>query len=68
MTTKRTRQHPAVAVSNQSWKLVRTFCSELALSHATRKRLAIEPSDEGTTDELMALLLGPRAKKSGDGL
>lgn len=64
----RMKKHPAVAVSNQSWKLVRAFCSELALSLAARRRMAIEPSESGATDELMQLLLKPRARKSGDGI
>jgi len=58
------RTHPAVKVSNASWRNVRAFCSEFGLSPVSRTRLAIEKSDTSDKD-LLSLLTQPRAKSAG---
>jgi P27 family predicted phage terminase small subunit len=56
------KPHPAVRQGNQSWALMRAFCSEFGLSPVSRMRLAIEKDDDGEVD-LMELLTQPRAKR-----
>jgi P27 family predicted phage terminase small subunit len=55
----RKKKHPAVAVSNAAWALVKGFCSEFGLSPVSRTRLAIERKDDGERN-LHDLLSGPR--------
>lgn len=58
----RTQANPAVTISNNSWRLVRSFCSEFGLSPVSRQRLTIE-TPEKETDDLMALLSKPRERR-----
>ena len=58
----RMKKHPAVAVSNSSWRMVKAFCSDLGLSLVTRQQLAIQAHDAGG-DDLMELLSKPRPPK-----
>lgn len=55
------KNHPAVAVSNASWKQLKAFCSEFGLSPVSRTRLTLEkPSGD---KDLLAMLSAPRAPK-----
>jgi P27 family predicted phage terminase small subunit len=54
--------HPAVRQMNQSWALMKSFCSEFGLSPASRLRLVIENQDDGEAD-LLELLGRPREKR-----
>jgi P27 family predicted phage terminase small subunit len=54
--------HPAVAQMNAALNLMRAFCSEFALSPASRSRIATETADDGE-DELMEILSRPRERK-----
>jgi P27 family predicted phage terminase small subunit len=56
------KKHPAVSVSNVSWRRVRSFCAELGLSLISRTRLSIEAPTLGR-ESLMELLLKPRPAK-----
>ena len=56
---ERLRSSPAIAVSNASWKQVRSFCSDFGLSPVSRTRLTIEKPDNGEK-ELMKMLSAPR--------
>jgi P27 family predicted phage terminase small subunit len=56
------KANPAIAISNKSWKLVHTFCSEFGLSPVSRTRLTIEKGG-GEKDELLELLSRPRESK-----
>lgn len=56
------KSHPAVAISNSSWRNVRAFCSEFGLSPVSRTRLTLEKA-ENPTDDLLKLLSQPRVKK-----
>jgi P27 family predicted phage terminase small subunit len=58
----KSKSHPALAVSNSSWRPVRAFCSEFGLSPVSRTRLTLEKPDTSEA-ELMAILAGPREKK-----
>ena len=53
------RAHPAVAMGNDAWTLLRSFCSEFGLSPVSRTRLSIDRKDTGE-DDLMKLLMQPR--------
>ena len=55
----KSRTNQAIAVSNASWKQVRSFCSDFGLSPVSRTRLTIEKPDNGEKD-LMKLLSAPR--------
>jgi P27 family predicted phage terminase small subunit len=54
----RIKKHPAVEISNRSWLLVKSFCSEFGLSPVSRVRLAVQVKEE--EDDLAALLAAPR--------
>ena len=56
------KSHPAVAISNCSWRNVRSFCSEFGLSPVSRTRLTLEKSDSSGVD-LFAILSRPRERK-----
>lgn len=58
----KTKAHPAVSISNQAWRQVRSFCSEFGLSPVSRTRLKIEKKDAEGMD-LARLLSAPREKK-----
>jgi P27 family predicted phage terminase small subunit len=60
------RPHPAVAMGNDAWCLLRSFCSEFGLSPISRTRLSIERADNGE-DDLMKVLLQPRPQKPETG-
>jgi P27 family predicted phage terminase small subunit len=60
------RPHPAVSMGNDAWTLLRSFCSEFGLSPVSRTRLSIDPADT-TEDDLMKVLMQPRAAKSTNG-
>jgi P27 family predicted phage terminase small subunit len=57
-TLTRIKKHPAVAVSNTSWLIVRSFCSEFGLSPAARMRLQVAPRSKSVGD-VDAVLDGP---------
>jgi P27 family predicted phage terminase small subunit len=63
----RIKKHPAVAVSNSSWRLVKAFCSDLGLPLASRSQLSIESPDT-ELDDLLELLSRPRKPKVGNGV
>jgi P27 family predicted phage terminase small subunit len=54
------KNHPAIMVSNTSWRQVRAFCSEFGLSLVSRTRLAIEKPDDDGYAEMMEILSRPR--------
>lgn len=56
------KTHPAVRQGNQSWLLLKSFCSEFGLSPVSRTRLAIEKPADGSAD-LMAILSQPREQR-----
>lgn len=56
---ERNKKHPAIAVSNAAWTLVKAFCSELGLSPLSRTRLAIERKPDPDAD-INADFNGPR--------
>ncbi len=58
------RPHPAVAMGNDAWTLLRSFCSEFGLSPVSRARLSIDRTDTGD-DDLMKILMQPRPPKTG---
>jgi len=58
----RIKAHPAIAISNQAWRLLHRFCSEFGLSPVSRTRLTIEKRDDGALD-LAALLSQPREQR-----
>ena len=60
------RPHPAVAMGNDAWVLMRSFCSEFGLSPVSRTRLSIEREDS-SEDDLMRILMQPRAPKGDKG-
>lgn len=60
------RPHPAVAMGNDAWALLRSFCSEFGLSPVSRTRLSIEKTDSGE-DDLMKILMQPRTPKPAKG-
>jgi P27 family predicted phage terminase small subunit len=57
------KPHPAVPQTNQSWALMKSFCSEFGLSPVSRIRLAIENQEDGEAD-LLELLGRPREKRT----
>jgi P27 family predicted phage terminase small subunit len=57
------KPHPAVRQMNQSWALMKSFCSEFGLSPVSRLRLVIENQDDGEAD-LLELLGRPREKRT----
>jgi P27 family predicted phage terminase small subunit len=42
----RVKANPAVAVSNQAWRLVQRFCAEFGLSPVSRTRLAVDKQEK----------------------
>lgn len=58
------RAHPAVAMGNDAWTLLRSFCSEFGLSPVSRARLSIDRTD-ACEDDLMKILMQPRPPKTG---
>ena len=55
------KKHPAAEISNQSWRLVRMFCSEFGLSPVSLARLPVETTDEAEED-LLEILSSPRQR------
>jgi len=64
MIGEKVKTHPAVAISNASWRNLRSFCSEFGLSPISRTRLTLEKPDSSDVD-LFALLSQPRERKPG---
>ena len=56
------KAHPAVAISNRAWYLVKTFCSEFGFTPVSRMRLPSGPKKEAAAD-LLALLSLPRERR-----
>lgn len=56
------KAHPANAISNNSWRQVRAFCSEFGLSPVSRTRLSIEKKG-GELEDLEKILSKPRERK-----
>lgn len=55
--TIRKKTHAAVAISNKSWVIVRSFCSEFGLSPISRIRLAVDKNPPQDDDaQIMQLL------------
>jgi P27 family predicted phage terminase small subunit len=63
VTVLKVRMNPAVTVSNQAWRQVRSFCSEFGMSPVSRTRLSIEKQDMGAED-LAAILSQPRKPRA----
>jgi P27 family predicted phage terminase small subunit len=61
---KRIRNNPAIAISNASWALVRSFTSEFGLSPIGRQRLDVQRDHDSSRDELIALLSQPRVPRT----
>ena len=61
--TVRTKQHPAVTISNNSWMLVKAFCSEFGLSPASRLRLTPSIPPDSKSDDLLKSLSDPRPSR-----
>lgn len=57
-------RNPALAISNQAWVLVRSFCSEFGLSPVGRQRLDVQHDHDDSRSELIALLSQPRTPKT----
>jgi P27 family predicted phage terminase small subunit len=57
-------RNPAISISNASWALVRSFCSEFGLSPIGRQRLDVKPDHDRSHEELMAALSQPRAPRT----
>lgn len=58
----REKAHPAIAISNTSWKQFRAFASEFGLSPVSRTRLSIEKKG-GEIEDLERVLNRPRERK-----
>lgn len=58
----RIKKHPAVEVSNQAWRQVRSFCTEFGFSPSSRTRVHSEKQTEAV-DDLAILLNSPRPAK-----
>ena len=54
------KAHPAVAISNQAWRQVRSFCSEFGLSPVSRTRLSVDKQDK--LPDLAEVLNRPRVR------
>jgi P27 family predicted phage terminase small subunit len=61
---KRIRNNPAIAISNASWALVRSYTSEFGLSPIGRQRLEVQRDDNNSREELIALLSQPRTPRT----
>lgn len=59
------KANPAIAISNKSWRLVHSFCSEFGLSPVSRTRLTVNGAGDGQED-LLKLLSQPREAKKAD--
>lgn len=59
----RIKANPAIAISNKSWRVAHSFCSEFGLSPVSRTRLTIDKSDSSHGD-LLKLLSQPREQKA----
>ena len=57
------RPHPGLAVRDRSLMQMKAFCSEFGLSPVSRARLFVERR-EADGDDLMALLMQPRQRKT----
>jgi len=66
----RTKKHPAVEISSQSWGHVKSFCSEFGFSPASRVRLTLDDPTKGKSadDDLLKALSQPRTKPEGSSL
>ncbi len=60
---ERLKTNPAVAISNTSWALVKSFCVEFGLSPVSRTRLTLEKKDDSAA-ELSSILASPRVKRA----
>lgn len=58
------KAHPAVAISNQAWRQVRSFCSEFGLSPVSRTRLSVDNKDK--LPDLSEILNKPREPKTAE--
>lgn len=58
------KAHPAVAISNQAWRQVRSFCSEFGLSPVSRTRLSVDNKDK--LPDLSEILNQPREPKTAE--
>ena len=58
------KAHPAVAISNQAWRQVRSFCSEFGLSPVSRTRLSVDNKDK--LPDLSEILNKPRESKTAE--
>lgn len=63
----RYKKNPAVEISNRSWMLVKSFCSEFGLSPVSRTRLTIEKKDGVEDSDLAAMLSRPRPRPARTG-
>jgi P27 family predicted phage terminase small subunit len=54
--------HPAVRISSEAWKQVKSFCTEFGFSPASRAKLAVGKQQQKPGD-LMALLMADEPQK-----
>jgi len=59
------KTNPLVGQMNQSWMIMRAFCSEFGLSPVSRTRLIVEKPDD-SEDELLEILSQPRERKRNE--
>jgi P27 family predicted phage terminase small subunit len=59
------RAHPGLAIRDRALALLRGFCAEFGLSPVSRARLTVDRREDDT-DDLMALLAGPRETEAGE--
>lgn len=58
------KAHPAVAISNQAWRQVRSFCSEFGLSPVSRTRLSVDRQEK--LPDLADILNQPRESRGAE--
>ena len=58
---KETKPNPAISLSKEAWKLVRSFATEFGLSPVARTRVKVTPPNDD--DDLEKLLNAPRAPR-----
>ena len=57
---KEIKNHPAIKISLEYWKQVKSFCTEFGFTPASRSRLA-GSMPKSKQDDLLSILSGPRA-------
>lgn len=57
------KPHPLIIVSQNAWKLVKSFCSEMGFGPVSRSRVAIE-KQSSVEEDLAEILAKPRTQES----